>query len=62
MGGRHLGELVVGGEASGVGRGRGGFADGTLLQRVNALARLVEMVQKVHCGTDCDGMRWGKLF
>jgi hypothetical protein len=47
-GGGYLGKLVVGGEASGVGGGRGCLADGALLEGVNALARLVEMIKKMH--------------
>jgi hypothetical protein len=37
-----------------MGGGRGCLADGALLERVNALARLVKMEQKVHYDTECD--------
>ena len=37
-----------------MGGGRGCLADGALLERVNALARLVKMEQKVHYNTECD--------
>jgi hypothetical protein len=50
-GGWYLGELVIGGKARGVGRGCGSLADRALLERVNALACLVKMVEKMHCYT-----------
>ena len=37
-----------------MGGGRGCLADGALLERVNALARLVKMKQKVHYNTEND--------